>query len=354
MIKILTLLFLGLNFLSATPQDIHAFLPQGNTVNFNIGFEKVNDKLDIFNIKEKELDKSGKSFSSLGDMEGIDFNMGLTFSKKYYLNINLNQKRLNYLGSQLTTKRLDVYLRRQLYHSDSWAFAIDVGYTTNQADDTYMDSVESINNILEDILPNKEIKLKEIEDKQVLFYRGDDKSIKTVELENRAYVKIKDTYDKGFYTRAVLSLHQKKWLFDIFMAYSEVKIENNIDSSVFDEKNSDLQKELGNILLLQKRKDIIYLTGIGVEYTFNKQWKGNFNYQYSHILRIDYLKNNNNNHTFNMNVTYKLNSKIDFYLGGKVMLSQFNGEIPYIYTQYNSGSFHHKYGFANGGVAYRF
>jgi predicted porin len=138
------------------------------------------------------------------------------------------------------------------------------------------------------------------------------------------------------------------------LSYSEIKIENRIESSIFDESNPDLKKELKNIKLLQERKDIIYSGAIGVGYKFNDEWKGDFNYKYTHILRIAYLENNNNNHIFNLNLTYHLNSKIDFYLGGKVMLSQFNAEIPYMYTKYNSGSFHHKYGFANGGITYQF
>ena len=352
--RLLILLLFTQPFLYANPSNIHAFLAKKDTFNLSFGFEKMNDALDIFNIKEREVDTDSKNYTSLGDMEGINLNMGYTFSEKWYLNINLNQKKLNYLGSKLNSKRVDIYIRQQLYLSNHWAFAMDLGYVTNRADDASMDSVEAINNTLEDILPNKEIELKEIDEKQVLFYRGDDKSVKTVELENPAYIKVKDTSDNGFYLRAIASLRQKNWLFDAYLGYSEVEIENKIESSIFDEPNPDLQKELENIRLVQKRKDIIYFGGMGVKYNFNNKWQSDFNYKYMHIFRISCLDNSNNNHVFNLNLTHKLNSKINFYLGGKVMLSQLNGEIPYIYTKYNKGSFHHKYGFLNGGVSYQF
>jgi len=352
--KLLILLLFTQPLLYATSSNIHAFLSKKDTFNLSFGFEKVNDTLDIFNIKESEVDRGSKNYTSLGDMEGIDLNMGYTFSEKWYSNISFNQKKLNYLGSKLSNQKIDMYIRRQLYHSNHWAFSMDVGYVTNRADEASMDSLEAINNTLEDIFPNKEIELKELDTKQVLFYRGDDKSVKTVELENKAYIKVKDTYDRGFYLRGIASLRQKNWLFDAYLGYSEVEVANRIESSILDESNPDLQKELENISLLQKRKDILYFGGIGVKYKFDKSWEGNFNYKYTHILRISCLDNSNNNHIFNLNFTHNFNRKIGFYMGGKLMLSQFNGEIPYMYTKYNKGSFHHKYGFIRGGVVFRF
>ena len=352
--RLLILLWMTQLLLYATPQDIHAFLAKTDTFYISMGVEKVNDTLDVFNIKERELDKKRNNFTTLGDMEGLDVNMGYTFNKQWYLHINLNQKKLNYLGSKLTTKKIDSYLRYQFYHSNNWAFSVDLGYAMNQANDTSMDSVEAINDVLEDILPNKEIELKDKNNQQTLFYRGEDRSIKTVELKNKANVKVEDTYDKGFYTRAILSLKQKKWLFDSYLGYSEIQIHSKLDSSVFDEENPDLQKELEALVLVDKRKDAMFFGGMSVGYAFNDKWQGDLHYQYNHIVRIACLENSNTNHIFNFNLTYNINSNIDFYIGGKVMLSQFNGEIPYMYTKYNKGSFHHKYGFANGGIAYKF
>jgi hypothetical protein len=240
--RLLIILLFTQPLLYASPSNIHAFLAKEDTFNLSFGFEKVNDTLDIFNIKEREVNTNSKNYTSLGDMEGIDLNMGYTFSEKWYLNIDLNQKKLNYLGSKLNSERADIYIRRQFYHSNHWAFTMDIGYVTNRADDAYMDSVEAINNTFEDILPNKEIELKEINEKQVLFYRGDDKSVKTIELENSAYIKVKDTYDNGFYLRAIASLRQKNWLFDTYLGYSEVEVANKIESSIFNEPNPDLQQ----------------------------------------------------------------------------------------------------------------
>jgi len=348
--KMLFFFIFMITFLYSKSSNISAFLPKIDSFIISIGAEKVNSTIDIFNMKEKE--GSNKS-STLGDMEGIDFNFGYKFNNKIYTSLTFNYKKLNYIGTQLINKQLDLYLRYQLYKKDNLAFSIDGGYTINRANDTLINSLEAINNILEDILPEKEIELKEIENQQLLIYHEDDKSVKTIPLKNKTFFKVKNTNDSSFYTRAILSLKKDKWLFNTYLGYKETMIHSEMDSSIFDEDDIDLKKELEKVNFIQERQDSMIFGGVGLNYHFH-QWIGEINYQYNYIMRVAHLQNTKSNHIFNLNLTYMATKNIDYYIGAKIMLHQFNGEIPYLYGEYNKGSFHHKYGFANVGVVYKF
>ena len=329
--------------------NIHAFLPKTNALNMSFSLEKVNDTVDIFNVKDSEIKKK----SSLGDMKGVNFNFGYALSDKWYFNLNLNQKSLNYSAYTLTNREIEFYSRYMLYRYDNIAFSMDFGYIGNRANNIFMDTLESINDVLEDVTPNREIELKEINSQQVLFYRGEDGSVKTISLENRAFVSIKDTYDNSFYTRAILSLKKEAWLFDTYVGYKESKVHNKIDSSFSNEKNPDLEKELKQITLVQNRTDKMWFVGLGTGYTLDKV-QLEVNYRYNYINRIKSLNKVKDNHILNLNINYNINKNLKCFIGGKIMFHQFNGEIPYLYTVYNQGSFARKHGFADIGISYEF
>ena len=329
--------------------NIHAFLPKPNTLHMSFSVEKVNDKIDIFNVKDSEIKKK----SSLGDMKGININLGYALNRKWYFNLNLNQKSLNYSAYTLVNRKIEFYSRYMLHRHNNLALSIDFGYIGNRASDIEMSTLESINDVLEDITPNREIELEEINSEQVLFYRGEDRSIRTISLENRAFVSIKDTHDNSLYTRAILTLKKDKWLFDTYIGYKKSKVHNELDTSFANEKNPDLQKELEDVILVQDRTDTMWFTGIGTSYDFN-QFQVEANYQYNYINRIASLERVKKNHTLNLNINYNINKNIDCFVGGKVLFHQYNGEIPYLYTVYNQGSFARKHGFANVGISYKF
>lgn len=356
--KLLLLLILGETFIYAqnisyTQNKLHAFLPKPKTLQLDGGLEQVNDTLDILNIKESEFGSNTENFDSLGDMQGFNLNLGYTLDDQWYMNLKYNQKDLQYSDTTLTNQNFDFYIRYQIYQDENSAFAIDGGYAMNIAKDTYINNLKTINDSLEDIAPDKEISISQTDTTHTLVYVGDDGSTKTVDLKNKPYIAIVDTEDQSLYARAIFSLKKEKWLFDAYAGYSETSIKNKTDSSINYEDDADLQEELNEIDFSQTRTDGMLFGGFGVGYQFNK-WYGEVNYQYNHLLRVACLSETNMNHIFNLNIAYSLNEHLAFYMGGKLMLNQFNGEIPYLYGEYTDTSFDHKYGFLNAGISYRF
>jgi len=330
--------------------NLHAFLPKVDSTQISVTFQKVNETIDIFNIKESEFSSSTKNFDSLGDMEGLDLNLGYTFNNQWYLNLDLNKKDIQYSSTTLTNKNLDIYLRYQVYEDLNKAFAIDVGYETNRADDTYMRSLDVINQGIKNIFSYGNLHVSKKND----VYSLVSENGQTLKLKNKPYISMINTKDNSFYLRLIGSLKGESWLLDTYLGYTNVKIRNEIDSSILHEDNYLLQQASRNIDLVQKRTDDMISLGFGVTYQIYTNWYTELNYQYNRIFRTKSLDETNMNHIFDLNFIYEVNSNTSLYIGGKLMTNQFNGEIPYLYGEYTDTSFDHKYGFANIGFNYNF
>jgi len=333
--------------------SIHAFLPKAKEIQFDLSLEKINDTIDVFNIKKSEL--GSNSDTSLGDMDGFGIDMGYTFSDKIYLNFGYNQKDLKYSDTTLTNKNINLYLRYQLYRDKNSAFAIDGGYSNNRANDIYIYNLSTINGRLKKIVgDNRDISINEIEaNKYRVVYTASDGSKKSIDLDNKPFVAIKDTKDSSLYTRAIYSYQNNNWLYDTYLGYSEISVTNTVDSSILHESDADLQDRLKNVDLKRDRTDDMLVAGFGVSYQ-TIDWGAEFGYQYNNIFRIKCLKKETKNHIFNLNLNYNISPNFTIYGGGKVMLRQFNGEINYLYTRYTDTTFDHKYGYADIGIIYRY
>jgi hypothetical protein len=330
--------------------NLHAFLPKANDTQVSIAFQKVNETIDIFNIKESEFSSSSKNFDTLGDMEGIGLELGYAFDNKWYLNLDLNQKDMQYSSTTLTNKNLDIYLRHQVYQENNRAFAVDIGYETNRASDTYMRNLDVINKGIKNIFGYDNIRVTQKDE----VYNLVASTGQTLQLENKPYISIINTKDDSFYTRLIGSFKKEHWLFDTYVGYTKTKIRNETGSSIWQEENSLLQQTLKNVDLVQKRTDDMLFLGFGIIYQINRNWYSELNYQYNRIFRDKGLNETNMNHIFDLNLIYELNDDASIFIGGKLMSNQFNGEIPYLYGEYTDTSFDHKYGFANIGIIYNF
>jgi hypothetical protein len=79
-----------------------------------------------------------------------------------------------------------------------------------------------------------------------------------------------------------------------------------------------------------------------------------FDYVYSKIYRDEHLSQNNDNHTIEMVISGVVGRDFLVYVGGKMMLSQFNTDLPYLYNEYTASQFDKKYGFAQLGLVYSY
>lgn len=319
--RLFLLLFLSMALfaktIETTKNNIHAFLPENGEITVLIGGELMNSTVDIFKIKESEISSNRAGYSSLGDMHGLDLELGYSFLNDWYVNLKVNQKKLQYLDATLENINLDLYLRYQVYQHRTKAIAFDVGICDNTA-------------------------------KDMSFNNANITYVDTNNVSHHAdFVTLKDTYDRSAYMRAIASYKVKKVFFDAYMGFKYTHIENMFDGSLPNESNPELTLKL-------TRDEGMAFGGLGFRYTVHPKFIWELNYQYNRMFRDKDLLASENNHILDLNLLFNITKKASIYLGGKIMTNQFNGEINYLYTTYTKTKFDHKYGYADGGLIFKF
>lgn len=340
----------------------HAFLLNSDDIYLKFQYEKLDDTVDVLDLKESENVSSSTSTTTLGDLDGMSIETAFTFWDKFLFDISFGEKELNYNGIAMTNNNANTFLRYQPYKSEKHAFAIDVGYEVNILKDISIYDIDTMNTLIDRVSSNSDISIEQSNNIYLLNYVSSSSS-NTILLENTPYVSLDDTEDKAFYIRGIYSYLVEKFLFDFYLGYKEVDVKATLNSSLVNESNSIIQDALSengleNYLYSTDRVDVIYFTGLGLTYSIG-DFNAEFNYEFRKISRIDILETNSNNektdqnHIFDLDLSYNITDSLTYYLGARVMTNQFNGELHYLFTGYTSTTFDHKYGYAKTGLIYR-
>ena len=104
---------IGINFcfgieLNYALHQTHAFPFIKDKTEVILEYQKLNDTIDILNIKEQELG-SLSNYGSIGDMNGYKINITHGLTDKITLNANINKQDIEYDDSTLSNKRLEIF-----------------------------------------------------------------------------------------------------------------------------------------------------------------------------------------------------------------------------------------------------
>ncbi len=322
-----------------------------NHIGFKLSYFKVNDAIDILDIKEKEL--GGSSFGSIGDMDGYIFGLSYGLSDTISLFYEHNRWNIDYSDSILENIQNDIFVRFNLiknrfaYFS---ALAIDVGYISNRAEPINIVSDNMLNYMIKKIRPNTDISInggviKIDEDSKMAIY---DKNWNII----KPYLSIKDLQDDSFYTRLLLSKRFTNSILTLYLGAKQTEIKSSI--SVEPSDNFIMENLLENFAIPNLNRNESSLFG-GFNFVYDKfETLYQINYEYREMFRdsdIDYM---GSNHVVDASISKIINRNFIAYIGGKIMLRQFNGELNYLYNRYTQTQFDKKYGFATIGVVYNF
>ena len=72
---------------------------------FTIEYQKLNDTLDIFDIKSQELGKTLSKYASIGNMDGYKISLVYGYSKDLAIDTVLLQQRIEYGSGTLVNNR---------------------------------------------------------------------------------------------------------------------------------------------------------------------------------------------------------------------------------------------------------
>jgi len=141
-------------------------------------------------------------------------------------------------------------------------------------------------------------------------------------------------------------------ILDFYLGFKYTKITTGI--SFYPNKNSFINDSLKSYKIPNMNRDEKNIN-IGFSYLLEKyDFIYEFNYEYDKMFRDSDISYIDYNHIVNASIGMKVMKNALVYIGGRLMMEQFNSDIPYLYNRYTKTQFDHKYGFAKIGFVYRF
>ncbi len=339
---------------SGTINNISSFTLPPKQLSIKSSYNKINDTIDIFDIKESELGSDASKYGSLGDSTGFDLSLGYginNYISIYYDYENLDMK---YIGSSLNNNKNDIFLRLNISNHPSNFFnsvSLDVGYSRNSADDLNIKNVSTLNSLFKKVKPDSNIFIKD--DKVTISM--DDTLIRLLDKDGKPiapYISIGNLSDNSLYFRFLAGIRKGRSILDFYTGLKYVDINgeislepssnNIIKDKVYQFAKSDISRNEKQALI-----GLSYKVEVG-SFLFD------FNYEYNRIFGRDIVNDNNHNNIINASLSTVVTKNLLIFVGGKLMLNQFNGVIPYLYNEYTAHKYDKKYGYMKVGFLYNF
>ncbi len=319
-----------------------------NTLKLKLNYNRINDTIDVFNIKESEL--GSNNLGSIGDSSGYDISLGYGLTDFIALYANYNYISINYNDTKLKNSQLDLYTKINLYHNPDnifKTFSVDIGYIGNSANNLDIKKHSTLNSIVQKIRPGTSIKFSEdgglTRNGTTLYIIGDNGVLSP-------FIRLEDLGDKSFYLRALSGIEFQNSVLQIHGGFKKTSIDTLITLKPDHSVIQTALDEFGNINLNRDEKTIFGGLNFAYEYS---DYIFEAGYEYLKIFgREKELDATDDNHILNATISKSLTKDLRVFIGGKAMLHQFNGVIPYLYNEYSKHRYDKKYGYAKVGFIY--
>jgi len=325
----------------------HAFTLKENKKLIILEYQKINDTIDIFNIKEDELKST--SFDAIGDMDGVKLKAFYGYKDNLTLFSEIQREDIEYGSGTLINYYLNIGLKYNFFKEDNYFISFDIGAKINKGNNINFSDSNYLASLAKRFFNVKDVK---ISDNKI----GVVKSNGTTEilyLKQRPSIKISDLKDASIYLTLNNEKIFNKLSLNLFATMKYTKIYTEIKANLIP-ADANTQELLSKYDLYKNLERSETSIDVGFNIVYKAPIVVEFSYLYRKIFRdkdLDYI---DYNHIINLNLIKPINQKWFIYLGGKAMYRQFNGEIPYLYNKYSQTTFDHKYGWANIGVGYSF
>ncbi len=340
---------------SITTSTIRSFPLDSHDLSLKINYNRVNDGIDFFDIKKHELGDLSH-FGSIGDSSGLDLSLAYGFSDIYSLFYNYNYISLNYIDSKLKNHQNDLFFKVTIYRNPMAffeTFTADIGYTRNSANDLDIKGTNQLNTMIQKVKPIDGLSINgsviKYKDNSLIYY--DAVTNKPIS----PFIKIGDMEDNSFYLRLLTGFDYRTNIFGFYTGLKYTSINTTVSLEPHDAE--PMHTQLSNagyhdVDLNRNEKTAFFGLNYTVEFS---NLLLDLNYEYLTIWgRDESIKKTDDNHIFNSSLSYIINKNLLVFIGGKLMLHQFNGVIPYLYNKYTKNKYTKKYGYAKVGFVYNF
>jgi len=326
----------------------HSFALPKNSFEIKASYLKVNDTIDVLNLKEKKF----KSLGSIGDMDGYSLALRYGLSNKDSIFVSGQRWNVDYGDSTLKNNKINLFNRYLLLHNPDAFFnnlSIDVGFSQDSANDIVISNDRSLNALIKKIKPDG---TNHFNDGSIVS--GDTTITLYDKNGNKIYphISIGDLSDRSYYARLLVGkTFSKDSILDFYIGCKYTTITTKIS---FYPNNSFINGLIKNYKFPNMNRNEKNIN-VGFSYLLQKYgFVGELNYEYNRMLRDSDVSYLDYNHIFNASLGRKIGKNTLIYIGGRLMMEQFNSDIPYLYNRYTKTQFDHKYGFAKIGLIYKF
>jgi hypothetical protein len=338
-----------------TTTDIRSFPLEKGHIGVRASYNRINDEIDILDIKQKELGSTA-NFGTIGDSSGIDLSLAYGAGEFYSLFYNYERLNLHYIDSVLHNNKNDIYLKVNIYQNPTNFFetlSADIGFVRNSSGALNIKENKQLNTMIQKVnpIPGLSINGSEIKYKGSSIIFLDPKTNKAVS----PFVRIGDLSDNSLYLRLLTGFNYETNIFDLYagLKYTSINTKITIEPQNVNTLQDILRKKGYEPVDLSRNEKIFSL---GFNYTVEfSSFIFDLNYEYLNIWgRNAAIKKTQDNHIVNSALSYIVNKNMLVFIGGKLMLHQFNGVIPYLYNKYTKNKYTKKYGYAKVGIVYNF
>ncbi len=334
--------------IAMTTTEIRAFPLEPKQGYLDLAYERVNDTLDLFNVRQSQLGNA-KNYGAIGDAVG--YRIGAGYGLLPYLSLHYEFERLNvnYIDEKLKNSKHDLFMKVDLYRNPSAmieTYGIDFGYVRNSAADLAIRRESTLNSMFQKVKPGSSFRI----ENGVIYY-GENASIEFLDTEP-PHLLISDMKDDSFYIRFLAGTKIKRSVLNLFLGFKTTSIHSRINLKPDDPLLQAAIESFGDLDLARHEQSLFGGFTWNIEYN---RWLLDLGYRYIRLFhRGSDLDETNDNHIIDAAVGYPLNDRTLLYVGGRLMLHQFNGVIPYLYNKYTQSKYDKKYGYARFGIVYNF
>lgn len=324
----------------------HSFNMVSGDLVFKASYLRVNNTLDIFNIRESELGTLSKYGASIGDMNGYEMAVNFGINKNNSIFFNYQNWNIDYGGSTLNNNKFHIFNRFNLISNifSYWnTVSVDFGFIQDSANRVNITNVELMNSTLKKVSPNSEYIIGEngtiLKDGTIVTLFDKHQNILTPN------VSIDNLSSNSFYAKLLIGKRiLRKSILNLYTSYYYVDITSKIDIPVEIMSGIDIPN--------LNRDEHVLSFGLSSTTEF-KYLIFETNYEYSEIFRDSHLNYRDYNHNLDIAFVKPITPNFIVFISGKLLFQQLNREIPYLYNKYTETQFDKKYGFVKFGLTYK-
>ncbi len=325
-------------------------IPQGHW-ELSIDFLRMNDTLDIFDVRESEITSSSRQYQAvLGDLTGgrAIINAGVTATTTVHFEYQYLALETGPVEVDVNT--LELALHQQIPLGSPFSFAVSAGGRLNRSGDETIRKVRDIDSYLKRIQPRYSLRETAT---HYLFSDGTFNVFASKTGRPPLQVSLEDMLDRNLFLRIIAGFNGAAISTNLFAEAGLTHIDSEISSNLPVFVPAEFQGEIEAFPIDLSRREHYWKAGLDVLIRGPYDLLANVNYAYLDMVRDDGLDYVDYNHIVRADISYPINRRFALNIGGVYFRRQFNGVIPYMYNRYTQTTFDHDYGYVQVGLIVR-